>query len=497
MKPNTYLFDLIHALSKSEKRFFKLQTNYSCKSEANNYILLFDAIDKMSHYDEDKLRKKLKAYHFSTQLTKTKYLLYNLILKTLNHLRHNASATQKLANDLRNIELLYQKSLYTQSFALTQKAQKKATRLELNDFSLAFANWEIKLLTYLPIPKQLEYTQQLIAKSQLIATLLDKEHNLNNLLTKAQLHCNNSTFDFSDTSSPLHWVPQEAAAFSQENSFLSIIYTYEIQAIQAQHQSQFKKAIHAYEEILLRWKANQEKIPVFRNIYLRTISGYIHCSLNVTNQINYDALLHDLKQLPARSSQEQQKMKLFVDSLGFIIQVSQNNLEVSKLLWMNLSETLEAYQHSMQTNWLISLKYHICIFHFLKGDYQETRHWVAQINNSPIIKHSPQIQNYCKLIDLISLYELQDYDALEYDIRKTYRYLREKRQYKEIESVVLSAVQKLLNAKHIHEQAKIFTHLHQSLQYLEQENIFQLVGPNVIFQWVVDKLPQNDKPILN
>jgi len=51
MKPSNELFDLIKSLSKSEKRFFKLQS--SLQSGDKNYVRLFDCIDRMEEYDEE------------------------------------------------------------------------------------------------------------------------------------------------------------------------------------------------------------------------------------------------------------------------------------------------------------------------------------------------------------------------------------------------------------------------------------------------------------
>jgi len=56
MKPSTELFSLIQTLTKSEKRFFKL--NSSLQSGEKNYLKLFDFIEKQSSYNEE----ELKAY---------------------------------------------------------------------------------------------------------------------------------------------------------------------------------------------------------------------------------------------------------------------------------------------------------------------------------------------------------------------------------------------------------------------------------------------------
>ena len=45
MKPSSELFDLISTLTKSEKRFFKMQS--SLQSGDKNYVRLFDLVEKM------------------------------------------------------------------------------------------------------------------------------------------------------------------------------------------------------------------------------------------------------------------------------------------------------------------------------------------------------------------------------------------------------------------------------------------------------------------
>jgi len=45
------LFDLIHAMTKSEKRYFKLFS--SGQSGDKEYINLFNAISKQEYYDEE------------------------------------------------------------------------------------------------------------------------------------------------------------------------------------------------------------------------------------------------------------------------------------------------------------------------------------------------------------------------------------------------------------------------------------------------------------
>jgi hypothetical protein len=53
------LFQLIHSLEKSEKRNFKLYIKRNSSKDDLKIIQLFDAMDKLSEYDEKLLLKKL------------------------------------------------------------------------------------------------------------------------------------------------------------------------------------------------------------------------------------------------------------------------------------------------------------------------------------------------------------------------------------------------------------------------------------------------------
>jgi hypothetical protein len=63
-KVNNALFELVKAMSKSEKRYFKLMSSRHTIGKENNYVRLFDYLDKQSEYDEDLIFKTFKGEAF-------------------------------------------------------------------------------------------------------------------------------------------------------------------------------------------------------------------------------------------------------------------------------------------------------------------------------------------------------------------------------------------------------------------------------------------------
>ena len=75
-KVNQALYDLVQSMTKSEKRYFKLISTRHTIGEENNYIRIFDYLDKSSAYNEDDLFKYFKNESFLNRFSITKKRLY-------------------------------------------------------------------------------------------------------------------------------------------------------------------------------------------------------------------------------------------------------------------------------------------------------------------------------------------------------------------------------------------------------------------------------------
>ena len=116
------LYFLIKSLSKAEKRNF----NTYCvnKNISKNYVLLFEAYDRMDSLDEVAIKKQFSGKAFVKQLHVTKNYLYRLLLKSLRIYHSELSKAAQLKDLLRNIEILYYKELYDQCHFEIQKAER-------------------------------------------------------------------------------------------------------------------------------------------------------------------------------------------------------------------------------------------------------------------------------------------------------------------------------------------------------------------------------------
>lgn len=143
MKPSNELHQLIRNLSMSEKRYFKIFSSRHVIAGENNYIRLFDAIEKQEEYNEQKIKEQFGKETFISHLPSEKHYLYNHVLDSLNAFHKDRTFLTRYCNILMTIEILYHKGLFDQCKKLIRKAKVEAYSIEKFSILKLIVRWEI------------------------------------------------------------------------------------------------------------------------------------------------------------------------------------------------------------------------------------------------------------------------------------------------------------------------------------------------------------------
>jgi len=138
---NDPLFELIKTLSKSEKRNFKLYVKRINNPEETKFILLFDALDKMSEYDDVKILEKIQSIK-KTQLSNLKSHLYKQLLLSLRLNNINNDIDIQIREQLDYAKVLYNKGLYKQSLKVLDKVKSKAIEYKRDILHMEILHYE-------------------------------------------------------------------------------------------------------------------------------------------------------------------------------------------------------------------------------------------------------------------------------------------------------------------------------------------------------------------
>jgi hypothetical protein len=141
MTPSNDLHELIHSLTKMEKRYFKLYVSRSPGAKQPLALKVFDAIAKQKIYDEKALLKTFKNESFASNFPAYKNHIYNTVLRALAHFRESATATDSIDLQLRQVRILMENNLYKQAFKLNQRLKNRATEAE--DFGALMESIEL------------------------------------------------------------------------------------------------------------------------------------------------------------------------------------------------------------------------------------------------------------------------------------------------------------------------------------------------------------------
>ncbi len=134
------LFVLIKALSKSEKRQFKLYVGRLGVNAEAKFLALFNLLDKLKTYDESAILAS--GIVKKTQLSNLKAHLYKQILVSLRLNPGNQNIRVQIREQLDFATILYQKGLYKQSLKILDKA--KGIAIENEEKNIAYEIVELE-----------------------------------------------------------------------------------------------------------------------------------------------------------------------------------------------------------------------------------------------------------------------------------------------------------------------------------------------------------------
>lgn len=170
LKKKELLFQLVKSLTKEEKRHFKLFVNKYSGSKENNYVMLFNAIDKQEIYDEDAIKNQFKDHLFVKQLTVTKHYLQKQIIKSLQNLHYDDTVDLSMLALHHQVSVLFKKGHYEICRELVKKGIEVCAANDLFLEWIGFLKWELNLINIINIDeykkslsRYLEKTSQLLA----------------------------------------------------------------------------------------------------------------------------------------------------------------------------------------------------------------------------------------------------------------------------------------------------------------------------------------------
>ncbi|MBP8822010.1 MAG: hypothetical protein KBH07_00030 [Flavobacteriales bacterium] len=140
-----HLHRLVHAMTRAEKRYFKLYTSRHPLPGTSVQQALFDAIAALPAYDQAALERQFHGQPFMRRFAVTKRRLYEAVLESLDAYHANNSVDDQLRRQLHHVEVLHNKALHADAAKMLRSVRTHASQYGKHALLLQVAEWERRI----------------------------------------------------------------------------------------------------------------------------------------------------------------------------------------------------------------------------------------------------------------------------------------------------------------------------------------------------------------
>jgi len=449
------LFLLIKALSRPEKRYFKVFTS---KQGIDNSAtqMVFDIVDEQEIFDEQLIIDRMNGAVTLQNLAVTKSRLYDSILRALDAYHSNSSIDAQLKRTLHCAEILYKKSLYSQSQRLLDGAKKLAYKYDKHTSLLEIFMWEKLLIE--------RDNYETVGDAELEAMMIE-----NTRVTKLIEVYN----DFWGIKSRLFHILNKKGKVRTEEGLIkmkSIIDStlldrnpdylfYETQYLYNHIYSAYYFGVGDYANSYDYLKANVahiennlEKFSEEPNVYFSVLTNIVYIASQLHKYDEVFFFLKKLRELPETMdirNNEDMEIKLFssANSIELTIYFLRGEFEKGLELIPRIQSGLILYDKKLNNVRKAFFSFNIAIIYFGAQQFNESLRWTNRLLNDMELSKSLDIYCFGLLLNLLIQIELDSKDLLAYTLRSTQRYLSARKQYFKFEASFMDLIGRLLKTK--------------------------------------------------
>lgn len=419
MRSKEDLFNLVQAMSKSEKRYFVLDAKKSGRTDSR-YLNLFDAINNMEEYDEEPLKKK-----FAANLSSDKAYLYEAILRSMRDYRSQSSKAAQVKERLMDARYLYERGLYDQSTERISEAKAMAAELE-DQFTLLEINREEQVsLIDRRAKVQLEHIERLNSERAFTISAIEEEVQYLDLYYRLliELYRDFNAKDGNQLETlikhlPIHLLEdsnQPKSSQATRRFFLCNMVYYNLLGD--------LEKVYDYSKRAVEWWDNYQalKDEEFHR-YIAEINNLVNTCYKMENKVGEAYKWYErLKSEKASGSLHNQKIFFRYLSLSRLLyHLNKNEFREAGKLLPEIIEGMNRF--GLKKN--IALAGNIVTVYFLNKDYKNCTQWVDHIFKTMKNSGRLDIQRIIRIYKIISLFEMDEFEKCDLEVRSSIRFFK-------------------------------------------------------------------------
>lgn len=480
-KSSESIFELIRSLTKSEKRYFKLHASRHTIGEENNYVTLFDYIDKQATYDEAKLFEDFKGEAFLNKFSITKKRLYDQVLQALTLFHSSGNVEAQLYRQLQSASILFDKALYTQAKKILRSAEKLAIKHHLTNVLLEIRKQGKRLL---------EINNYFDVNIEELG-LLEK--------TDAEFHAQSKVEDqlWILKSKIFHRLSHEGPARTEQDKAIYTQYfesfqklalpkqlTFEAKYLTEHIKSAYYFAIHEPENSLMALRSNRELFienenqrKTYPDRYISILTNLIYTCDQLELDTDAQEFLNELRKMHVdmkEDAMQDLRVKLFstLASIELSFYTKRGNYHWLEKKLPGLESDIHEFDQEISTLRKAFIYFKLSSVQLVLGQYNSALKSIRMILNDSNLDKKEDIVSFSHILEILIQLELKNFDVIPHLVKSTQRFLQIRNRLGAAEKELLLGLQRISQTPHILDQREKWMNLLKTMEEKDQKSFF-------------------------
>jgi len=445
MAQRTDIAELINQLSRTEKRYIRMQVSLQGKDKV--YMKLLDAIEADPDIPDEILGKLVgrKGEGAGDSLSAYKNYLYNVILKCLRNYHQKASDNQEFLTVLANLEVLFQKGLYSQCRKIIRRDKKRCYDTEKYYYLLELIRMEKRLIMvnsysqvsykefndlYKEEQKVIDIIRQLSAWWR-VANIVNK-----NLLSHENKRAYPTSYYQRILKSKYMRLP-ESMLVRSERYYRSVILSgcYYALGDDWNHYVATRDNVAFVED---NPQLKREEINKYLSLNHYLMKAQLELGLADDVLLNL-AKLERMCEEPVYANSENVLSRVFYLRMFFGLRacLKKGDFDRAEKISLEFNSSYRKFESRLDPAYIVTIKYFQALLAFYQLNSRKTLRILQQILNDPYYDIDKDVFRFVRLLQAIVHYHLHNDEVLEYLLKSLHNQYKHIKNYHQVELLII------------------------------------------------------------
>lgn len=408
------LADLVASLTKTERRYFKLEIQGEGKKNRVTREV-FEALLQNPEVKEEEWKEKMASAPFSKHFSATKYQVLERLLRSMRSYHSGSNVDARLRALLDDIAFLHGKGLWPLLRKRLRKALNIARQFERFRIQLDLLQWERRLHFHRHDGQFQNALQELDRQSETLFQQIRNESMAEILHTgilalskrTTRLRRAEELAEMEQLLAPLHELDQH-----QGGSFFVDISLLNVKGLRAFLLGEYTDAIQFFEAALELWKNRPEMLRIHLDHYRISLTNYANCCFYLNRLQDLHAAMDSMRQLRDLPPQDLLQFETTRYHLELLHSLNLARFEHGLALLDDLEDWMERKGKQVQAARLMLIRYNAVLLQFMAGEHRGAKRWLEEILYKTVPGQREDIYEFAHFVELMLHYESEDWELM-------------------------------------------------------------------------------------